>query len=94
MTIAGTFPVSMVAVEMRREAFRQYLDTTGLSDSLNRVISKLYDLYEQGDRQDPLEYFKRYLGRPAGYNADELRNHNEELRRHAENLEQRIRACG
>jgi hypothetical protein len=83
----------MVVVEMRREAFKEYLDTTGLSDSLNRVISKLYDLSEQGDWQNPLEYFKQYLGRPAGYNAAELHNHNEELWR-AENLEQRIRACG
>jgi hypothetical protein len=72
----------MAAAETKREAFRQYLDTTGLSDSLNRVISKLYDLFVQGDeRPDPLDYIKQHLGRPDGYNAEGLRDENKELRR-------------
>jgi hypothetical protein len=84
----------MVSMETKREAFRRYLDSTGLSDSLTRVISKLYDLYEQGNpNPDPLDYLKRHLGRPVGYDAAELRSQNEELRRRVESLEERIRTC-
>jgi hypothetical protein len=83
----------MAAVETKREAFRQYLDTTGLSDSLNRVISKLYDKFDLGSEEpDPLDYLKRYLGRPEDYDPEELRAENEELRRRAEVLEQQVRA--
>lgn len=72
----------------KRIEFLKYLEKSGLFDSITRVISNLYEEYE--NPIDPLKYVKEHLGNASNANADELRAKNTQLRQEIEQLEKRI----
>jgi hypothetical protein len=83
----------MTAPPGRVEAFREYLETSGLSDSISRVLASLYDAFDRGQQPaNPLDYLKSRLGVPEGFNADNLKANNDTLRRRVEQLKQQLRA--
>lgn len=71
-----------------REEFRKYLEETGLTDSITRVLAHLYDDFD--NKPNPLQYLKQHLGCPPGVDAKELRRENEELRREIARLQAEI----
>lgn len=71
-----------------REEFRKYLEDTGLTDSITRVLAHLYDEFE--NKPNPLQYVKQHLGCPPDVDAKELRSKNEELRKEIERLQAEI----
>ena len=63
----------------KKEEFRAYLETTGVLETLTKV---LVGLYEEPERPDnALEYIKRYLGAPKNVDVAGLKLENENLRR-------------
>ena len=72
----------------KRIEFLKYLETSGLFDSITRVISNLYDEFETPI--DPLKYLKDHLGNATEANADDLRETNIKLRTEISQLEHRI----
>ena len=68
----------------KRIEFLKYLERSGLFDSITRVISNLYEEYE--NPIDPL----KYLGNSTNANPDELRAKNTQLRQEIEQLEKKI----
>jgi hypothetical protein len=73
-----------------RDEFKNYLVQTGLADSIERVISSLYDEYDE--RTNPLDYVKQYLGAPKGVVAADLVKANDQLKREITELESRAQA--
>ena len=57
---------------------RKYLEKAGVVDALTKV---LVGLYEEPERPlHAVDYVKKYIGAPAGVDADALRAENERLR--------------
>ena len=71
-----------------RETFKRYLEESGLTDSITRVLSHLYDEYE--NPVDPMQYLKDHLGCPPNVDAAELKAKNEELRAEVARLEAQL----
>lgn len=71
-----------------RETFRRYLEESGLTDSITRVLSHLYDEYE--NPVDPMQYLKDHLGCPPGVDAADLKAKNAELRAEISRLEAQL----
>mmetsp|Transcript_18495 Transcript_18495/g.40255 ORF Transcript_18495/g.40255 Transcript_18495/m.40255 type:complete len:145 (-) Transcript_18495:202-636(-) len=63
----------------KKEEFRNYLEKSGLLDTLTKV---LVGLYEEPERpSNAVEYIKRYLGAPKNVDVAALQRENEQLRR-------------
>ncbi|VEU43531.1 unnamed protein product [Pseudo-nitzschia multistriata] len=63
----------------KKEEFRNYLEKSGVLDTLTKV---LVGLYEEPERpSNAIEYIKRYLGAPKNVDVIALQRENEELRR-------------
>lgn len=74
----------------KREQFRNYVEDSGVVDSMTRVIASMYDQFENGI--DALTYLKQHFGRPEGYDANQLKAENEKLKGDIAELESRIAA--
>jgi hypothetical protein len=84
--------VSMSSANARIEAFRECLETSGLADSISRVMAALYDAFDRGQHPpDPMEFVKESLGAPEGFNADDLRRKNDALRQRIDELKAQLR---
>lgn len=73
-----------------KEEFENFLEEHGITDSINRVLVALYNLNERPE--NPLEYIKKHLGAPDGYNPDELRKSNEKLEEEINDLKLKIKS--
>jgi len=74
----------------KKEEFRRYLEKAGVIDAITKI---LVSLYEEPERPaNAIDYLKRYLGAPAGQNADALKRENEELKAEIEELKAKLAA--
>ena len=65
-------------MDKRREAFKQYLENSGLMDHLSNIIVKMYEANEKPT--DPLKEIRAYFSKLDGVDIDELRATNQKLR--------------
>ncbi|KAH0795459.1 putative C-Myc-binding protein [Histomonas meleagridis] len=80
----------MATQDGKREAFRKYLEDSGMLDSITKVLAHLYNNFDESI--DPLQYVKEHLGNPEGVNVEELKAKNASLRQEVEQLEARLQS--
>lgn len=68
--------------------FRNYIEKTGVVDSINKVLINLYDEVEMPN--DPLEYIKQYLGCPKGVDPIAIAQENAKLEQEIKALEEQL----
>ena len=78
----------MASQDGKREAFRKYLEDSGMLDSITKVLAHLYDNFDSS--VDPLQYVKDHLGNPEGVNVEELKTKNASLKQEVDQLEARL----
>lgn len=61
-----------------KEEFRNYLEKSGVIDSLTKVLVGLYE--EPEKPSDALDFIRRHLGSAIGIDIDGLRQENQELK--------------
>ncbi|EAY18269.1 hypothetical protein TVAG_253810 [Trichomonas vaginalis G3] len=69
--------------------FRNYLEQSGVVDSINKVLINLFD--EVDLPNDPMEYIKQYLGCPKGVDAAAIAAENARLEEEIKNLEEQLK---
>lgn len=76
---------SVKTPEGKREEFKKYLDKSGVFDNLTKV---LVGLYEEPERpSNAVEYIKKYMGAPSGFDIDSVRLENEQMKAKIRELE-------
>ncbi|KAK9827157.1 hypothetical protein WJX74_008581 [Apatococcus lobatus] len=74
--------------EPKKEAYRAYLESAGVIESLTKV---LVSLFEEPDKPvNAVEYLKAQLGGPTRSEHEALKTENEELRTLVEQLRQLV----
>jgi DNA polymerase I-like protein with 3'-5' exonuclease and polymerase domains len=74
--------------ETKREAFRKYLETGNVLETLTHA---LVSLYEEPERpSDPLNYIRESIGAGGGVDVEALVRRNQDLKEEISNLTQQI----
>lgn len=91
--------MSFQSPDSRKEQFRKYLESTGVVDTLTKVLVALYEEPERPG--NPIEYIKQYLGAPTSDEHDReraelgaLRSENESLKAQLDALKARGDGAG
>jgi len=71
-----------------KEEFKNYLETTGVIDSLTKVLAGLFE--EQDKPESALDFVRRKLGAEDAATIEKLKKENEELRRENANLKEQL----
>lgn len=75
----------------KKEEYKKYLEKTGVSDALTKV---LVALYEEPDRpKNAIEYIKKHLGGSSSNSytdTEQLKNENKSLKQEIRDLENKI----
>jgi len=71
-----------------KEEFRNYLEKSGVIDSLTKVLVGLYE--EPEKPSDALEFIRRHLGSALGVDIDALKQENQDLKAQNTELHHRI----
>lgn len=78
--------------ESRKEAFRKYLEASGVLDSLTKALMALYE--EPGKPEKAVEYIRLALGSPSAEEYEVIKAQNEELAAQLDALQaQHLAAC-
>jgi hypothetical protein len=73
----------------KKEEYKRYLERTGVTDALTKVMVSLYE--EPEKPQNAIEYIKKYLGTQNGDTEyDRIKKENEELHSTIKDLETQI----
>jgi hypothetical protein len=72
----------------KREAFRKYLESGNVMESLTRALVSLYEEPEQP--ADPLNYIRAAIGAGEGVDIDALVRKNQDLKEEIASLTQQI----
>jgi len=73
----------------KKEEYKRYLERTGVTDALTKVMVSLYE--EPEKPQNAIEYIKKYLGTQNGDTEyDRMKKENEELHSTIKDLETQI----
>jgi len=80
---------SQQAPDNKKEEYKRYLEKTGVTDALTKVM---VGLYEEPDRpQNAIDYIKKYLGGQAGATElDKMKKENKDLQSTVKALESQI----
>lgn len=74
--------------DSKKEEYRRYLEKSGVTDALTKV---LVGLYEETDRpRNAIDYIKKYLGAPVNVDVDALRTENDELKSKMKKMEKNV----
>eukprot|EP01133_Synstelium_polycarpum_P015022 gene15022-17767_t len=71
-----------------KEEFKNYLEKSGVIDSLTKVLVGLYE--EPEKPSDALDFIKKHLGNTLGIDVDALKQENAELKAEVGALTQRV----
>ena len=73
-----------MATDSKKEAFRKYLESAGVIDSMTKVLVALYEEPEKPEQA--IEFIKTQLGFPTPADYEELKGKYEELEKEKEEL--------
>ncbi|GAQ88042.1 hypothetical protein KFL_003960030 [Klebsormidium nitens] len=76
-----------MATESKKEAFRKYLESSGVLDSLTKVLVSLYE--EPEKPPTGIDFVKAHLGGPTPQEFEQLRKEKEELQAKYDELQTR-----
>jgi len=71
-----------------KEEFRNYLEKSGVIDSLTKVLVGLYE--EPEKPSDALDFIRKHLGSAIGIDIDALRQENQDLKTQNVELRQQV----
>jgi len=71
-----------------KEEFRNYLEKSGVIDSLTKVLVGLYE--EPEKPSDALDFIRRHLGTAIGIDIDALKQENQDLKTQNAELLQKV----
>eukprot|EP01111_Echinosteliopsis_oligospora_P009108 TRINITY_DN260_c0_g1_i1.p1 TRINITY_DN260_c0_g1~~TRINITY_DN260_c0_g1_i1.p1 ORF type:complete len:102 (-),score=39.94 TRINITY_DN260_c0_g1_i1:52-357(-) len=71
-----------------KEEFRNYLEKSGVIDSMTKVLVGLYE--EPEKPSDALDFIRRHLGSAAGVDIDGLKQENLDLKSQVAELTQKV----
>jgi len=71
-----------------KEEFRNYLEKSGVIDSLTKVLVGLYE--ESEKPSDALDFIRRHLGSAIGIDIDALKQENQDLKTQNAELLQKV----
>jgi len=71
-----------------KEEFRNYLEKSGVIDSLTKVLVGLYE--EPEKPSDALDFIRKHLGSAIGIDIDALKQENQELKAQNAELLQKV----
>ncbi|KAI5073705.1 hypothetical protein GOP47_0011718 [Adiantum capillus-veneris] len=81
-----------MASESKKEAFRKYLESSGVLDALTKVLVNLYE--ENEKPPSAIEFIQRNLGGPTASEFEVLKTEKENLEsKYKELLQQHEQAC-
>jgi len=64
--------------QVKKEEYRLYLEKTGISDAIAKVLVALYS--EPLRPENPIEYVGKYFGAPRNVDIEQLQNENTALK--------------
>ncbi len=80
---------SKQAADSKKDEYKRYLERTGVTDALTKVMVSLYE--EPDKPSNAIDYIKKYLGAQNGVTEyDQLKKENEELKQRIKALETEV----
>ncbi|GBG65590.1 hypothetical protein CBR_g51472 [Chara braunii] len=77
--------------DSKKEAFRKYLDTSGVLEALTKVLVTLYE--EPEKPQNAIDFLKSNLGAPTPAEYDQLKNEKEQIETKCKEVEAQLAAA-